>query len=98
MDDINDLLRRHEPDRPDDIKNDEVTELNAIIMELEEYDAVVTVLAYFNYYQCQPTDDEGSMARYIRMRNGEDPMATERIYGLGKKMFVIVLAYFNYFS
>ena len=59
MDDINELLRRHEPNRPNDIKNDEETEHNAMIVELEEYDAVVTVPAYFNYFQCQTTMDTG---------------------------------------
>ena len=59
---------------------------------------IVTVLAYFNYFQCQSMDDAVSMARYIRMQNIEDPKALEHIYGLGKKMFVTVLAYFSHFS
>ena len=33
----------------DEIKNDEKTVQNAMTVELEEYDAVVTVLSYFNY-------------------------------------------------
>ena len=56
---------------------------NAIIMELEDYDAVMTVLAYFIYYhQCQPTDETGSMTSYNRLRTIEDPKAVKRIYGL----------------
>ena len=54
MNDINELLRRHELDRLNDIKNDEENEHNAMIVELEDYHAVVTVPAYFNYLQ-RPT-------------------------------------------
>ena len=39
------------------IKNDE----EDTIIQLEENDAVMTVLAYFNYSQCQTTKDAGSI-------------------------------------
>ena len=61
------LLRRHEPDRPDEIKGDENIGRNAT-MELEDpevtknfYKSVkkmdMTVPAYFKYFQCQATKD-----------------------------------------
>ena len=88
MDDINELLRRHELDRPNDINNDEETEHNAMIVELEEYDAVVTVPAYFIYSQCQTTEGDRTTAGMWMLN----------IYGLDKKMVVIVPAYLNYFQ
>ena len=46
----------------DVIKNDEKTVKNAMTVELEDDGAVVTVLAYFIYSQCQITEDVGTTA------------------------------------
>ena len=81
MDVINELLRRHELDRPNDIKNDEETKHNAMIVELEEYDAVVTVPSYFNYFQCQTTEGDGNHCRNVNAEH----------LRVGQKMVVIVL-------
>ena len=78
----------------DRIKNNEEIE----IIQLEEYDAVVTVLAYFNYFQCQRTEVAEYIARYNVLRIIKDPKAAEHIHGLRKKMFVTEPDYFCYFQ
>ena len=66
------------------------------IIQLEENDAVMTVLAYFNYSQCQTTKDAGSSVGQIGSRNIMDTKVAEHIYGLDRKMAVTALAYFGY--
>ena len=84
-------VRRHEPDRPDEIKGDENTELNAT-MDLadpevtENFNGLIkkmdmSVPAYFRYFQCQTTKDAESTAGLYELRN---------------KMIVAGLAYFSY--
>ena len=76
------------------IKNDE----EDTIIQLEENDAVMTVLAYFNYSQCQTTKDAGSIVGQIGSRNIMDPKVAEHIHGLDRKMAVTVPSYLNYFQ
>ena len=58
------------------IKNDDEIEQKDMIVELEEYDAVVTVLAFFNYFQCQTLKDAGSIAGKNVSRNIKGPLNT----------------------
>ena len=45
----------------DEVKNDEKTENHALTVVFERYDAVVTMLAYFNYFQYQKLKDAESI-------------------------------------
>ena len=82
----------------DEIKNDEEPVQNAMTVELEENDAVVTVLACFNYSQCQTMEDARSIVGQIGLRNIMDPLEAELIYESDKKMSVTVPACFNYYQ
>ena len=80
----------------DEVKNDEKTEKYALTLVFERYDAVETMLAYFNYFQYQALKDAESIVGLIGLRNIMDPMVTEHIYELDTKMIVTVPAYLQY--
>ena len=102
-------LRRHEPDRPDEIKGDENTELNAMIVELEDPKVTehfyglakkmdMIVPACFSYSQCQTTKDAEPTAGLYELRKMmivAGP-ASSRYFQCQITDVVTVLAYFNY--